>query len=106
MKLPEQPMLPQNADSDYSRRAAVVLVDLLARCFRKVNGMASGRIAAADETATAAPTAGTWAQGDFVRSSAPIEAGSTGSKYVITGWLCVSGGTPGTWVAHRVLTGN
>lgn len=55
---------------------------------------------------TTVPTSGTWAQGNFVRNSAPSEAGSGGSKYVIIGWSCVASGTPGTWVACRCLTGN
>lgn len=53
-----------------------------------------------------APTTGTWLQGDMVTNSTPTELGTAGSKYVILGWCCVSGGTPGTWVQNRVLTGN
>jgi hypothetical protein len=55
---------------------------------------------------TAAPTTGTWSQGDYVKNIAPIEGGTAGSKYVIRGWICVSSGTPGTWVQDRALTGN
>lgn len=73
---------------------------------QQVNLLSEGRIAAAYNAATAAPTTGTYAQGDFVRNSAPTEAGSASSMYVIFGWLCVSGGTPGTWVECRWLTGN
>ena len=54
----------------------------------------------------AAPTSGNWSQGNFVRNSAPSEAGAGGSKYVIIGWSCTVSGTPGTWVACRCLTGN
>jgi hypothetical protein len=70
-----------------------------------VNNIAEGRLSAryAD---TAAPTTRKWAQGDFVTNSAPVEAGSGGSKYIITGWICVTAGEPGTWKACRVLTGN
>lgn len=64
-------------------------------------GRISGRV-----TATAAPTGGAWSIGDFVRNSAPAEAGGGGSKYVILGWVCVASGTPGTWLESRVLTGN
>lgn len=70
-----------------------------------LNDLAAGRIAA-HPTATAAPTGGTWAQGDFVRNSAPSEAGSASSKYVVLGWVCTVSGTPGTWLECRVLTGN
>jgi len=40
--------------------------------------------------AAAAPAAGTWSQGDIVYNSAPTAGGSIG-------WVCVTGGTPGTW---------
>lgn len=55
---------------------------------------------------TAAPTTGTWSQGDFVWNTAPAEAGSSSSKYVILGWVCTVSGTPGTWLQCRTLTGN
>lgn len=56
--------------------------------------------------ATAAPTTGTWQQGDTVRNRTPTELGTAGSKYVVTGWTCIASGTPGTWVQNRTLTGN
>ena len=39
---------------------------------------------------SAAPTAGTWAQGDIFYNPAPAAGG-----YI--GWVCTSGGTPGVW---------
>lgn len=72
----------------------------------QVNAMAEGRMAAFYQATTAAPTTGSWAQGDFVRNSTPTEQGVAGSKYVIHGWQCVASGTPGTWVQCRFLTGN
>lgn len=39
---------------------------------------------------TGAPTTGTWAVGDTVYHSAPTAGG-------FIGWVCVAGGTPGTW---------
>lgn len=59
-----------------------------------------------DSQGTSAPTTGTWAQGQMVKNTAPTEAGSAGSKYVVVGWCCTVSGTPGTWVAMRSLTGN
>lgn len=53
-----------------------------------------------------APAGGTWQQGDFVRKFSPTEQGTSGSKYIVTGWSCVASGSPGTWVECRVLTGN
>jgi hypothetical protein len=72
----------------------------------QVNLLSEGRISATYNAQTAAPTTGTHAHGDFVRNSAPVELGTTPNKYVIHGWLCVAGGTPGTWVQCRYLTGN
>jgi len=63
----------------------------------KLTGRASG---------TAAPSTGTWAQGDILYNSAPTEAGAASSKYVVLGWICTVAGTPGTWLQMRVLTGN
>jgi hypothetical protein len=73
---------------------------------RQVNGLSEGSISARYQAATAAPTAGTWMQGDFVTNSAPVEAGAAASKYVILGWVCTVAGTPGTWLQARSLTGN
>jgi hypothetical protein len=82
------------------------LMDYLRSNARKVNGLAVGSISAKDGTQTAAPTTGTWAQGDVVTNSAPVEAGGAGNKYVVVGWICTVGGTPGTWLQMRTLTGN
>lgn len=101
MRLEENPALPSDG---------AALVYTLKRVFgtiaNKVNALADGRLVAVDNARTAAPTTGTWAQGDFVRNSAPVEAGTAGSKYVLFGWTCVAGGTPGTWLPFRPLTGN
>ena len=72
----------------------------------QVNAISEGRIVGFYTAATAAPTTGTWAQGDEVKNSAPAEAGSAASKYIVTGWICTVAGTPGTWRQARVLTGN
>ena len=72
----------------------------------QVNMLSEGRLRAYYQARTAAPTTGDHAQGDFVRNSEPSELGSASSKYVIFGWICVSSGTPGTWVEMRFLTGN
>lgn len=72
----------------------------------QVNMLTEGKLSAVYNAATAAPTTGTWAQGDFIRNSAPAEAGSASSKYVIFGWICTVSGTPGTWLQCRFLTGN
>lgn len=56
--------------------------------------------------AAAAPTTNTWAVGDICDNITPSEQGTAGSKYVINGWICITAGTPGTWVPSRTLTGN
>jgi hypothetical protein len=45
---------------------------------------------------TAAPTNGAFVQGDMVLNSAPAAGGPMG-------WMCVSGGSPGTWKAMANL---
>jgi hypothetical protein len=51
---------------------------------------------------------GTWAttpdSGDFVQDLNPVQNGSTGSKYVRTGWRYDA--TAGAWYEQRTLTGN
>lgn len=73
---------------------------------QQVNSLSEGKISAKYQAATAAPTTGTWAKGDFVTNSNPSELGAAGSKYFIEGWKCLADGTPGTWVQARFLTGN
>lgn len=72
----------------------------------QVNALSEGRAVALYQSASSAPTTGTYAQGDFVTNNTPTELGTAGSKYVIRGWICTVGGTPGTWVQCRYLTGN
>ena len=96
MKLNKTPRKPVDADTDLWYRQVA----------QQVNALSEGLITASYSALTAAPTSGTWMQGDEVKNSAPVEAGSVSSKYVIRGWQCVASGTPGTWVQQRYLTGN
>ena len=73
---------------------------------QQVNALSEGRIAANYTAATAVPTTGTYQRGDKVWNSAPVEAGAASSRYVVIGWICTVGGTPGTFHEMRVLTGN
>ena len=82
------------------------LMRLIGRTNQQVNGLSEGQQSAYHSAATAAPTTGTWAIGDFVLNSAPAEAGAASSKYIIHGWRCTASGTPGTWLECRFLTGN
>lgn len=78
--------------------------------FRKIqdqlNLVSEGKMSARHLNFTTAPTSGTFALGDIAWDSAPAEAGAGGSKYVRLGWVCTTGGTPGTFKEMRVLTGN
>jgi hypothetical protein len=82
------------------------LSDVLVQIAKQLNGVTEGTLSADHSARTAAPTTGTWAQGDKVQNSAPTEAGGVGAKYVIVGWVCTVSGTPGTWLERRTLTGN
>lgn len=57
---------------------------------------------------TTIPSAGNairWYVGDTIRNTAPAVAGTAGSQYVISGWVCTTQGDPGTWSEMRTLTG-
>lgn len=71
----------------------------------QVNNLSDGLLTASYSSATA-PTTGTHALGDYCKNSSPTELGTTGSKYIIVGWICTAEGTPGTWQESRTLTGN
>lgn len=55
---------------------------------------------------SSAPTSGNYCQGDYIYNTAIHELGSVGAKYTILGWTCISNGSPGTWVAQRMPTGD
>lgn len=100
MRLEENPQLPLGDNWRYT------LQRVLRNTAQKVNQLADGKVAGTDFALTAAPTTGQFQVGDFVKNSAPSELGSAGSKYVVAGWLCVTAGSPGTFVQCRFLTGN
>lgn len=54
---------------------------------------------------TSPPSSGTYAVDDIVYNINPTVQGTSGSQYVVLGWICISAGTPGTWVPMQVLTG-
>jgi hypothetical protein len=73
-----------------------------------INRLAEGRIYARYNASTSVPTGDTVAYqvGDQVANLTPTELGAVSSKYIITGWICIGAGSPGTWREMRVLTGN
>lgn len=86
------------------------LTDLFRDTATQVNDLTEGRLSAVTNAATSVPTTGSWKQGDFVRNATPSEAGTAGSKYVVTGWLRLTSSSNNVlntdWVATRSLTGN
>lgn len=103
MKLNPENRIPQRYDAG--------TFSLLLRDFAtQLNLLSEGFVRAATNAATSIPTSGSYAQGDFVRKSNLAEAGSAGSKYVVTGWLRLTNGSAHVlntdWVEARVLTGN
>lgn len=103
MKISIDPRLPQtDSVPDLKRR----LTDYFRTVANQLNFLSEGSILASYNAVSAAPATGTYANGDFVRNSAPSELGTAGAKYVVTGFLCVVAGSPGTFVQCRSLTGN
>ena len=100
MKLDENPRFPA-APVELAR----VLQFLWRSLASQVNGLSTGKVQAITNAYTAAPTAGDFVVGDFVRNSTPVEAGAPASKYVITGWICTDD-SPLTFLECRSLTGN
>jgi hypothetical protein len=80
--------------------------DLFRDIAEQINGISEGRQSAYYLSRTSQPTTGKWALGDLVKNSSPSELGTVTGKYVISGWVCVTSGEPGTWHEMRVLTGN
>lgn len=101
MKVDPYPRFPAD-DAQTIRK----LTDLFRDVAKQLNLLTEGTVAAVHNAATATPTAGMHATGDFVRNSNPVEAGAPGSKYLVIGWMCTAGGAPGTFLPCRVLTGN
>jgi hypothetical protein len=79
------------------QQLVVQLTSLLRDITQQVNGLTSGAVYSVHSARIAAPTTGTFAQGDFTRNATP--SGAT----PVFGWICTASGTPGTWVA---LTAN
>lgn len=107
MKVPTNLSLP-TADNSVSAIQQMFnqLTRMWAQMAIQVNATSEGQLQGAYNALAAAPTTGNYKQGDMVRNSAPVELGTAGSKYVVTGWICVASGTPGTWRDMRCLTGN
>ena len=100
MKVDPYPRFP--ADPAQTLRK---LTDLHRALALQLNLLSEGTQGACHAAQTSVPTTGTYATGDFVLNSAPAELGAAAAKYIIHGWRSVAGGTPGTFVQCRFLTG-
>lgn len=105
------PLLPHSAPNAFDRALVNALIDYLRPLANKINGLAAGSFAdSADNASAALPTTGAYAAGDYVRKSAPVIAGTAGSRYVIYGWLRITNGSAHAlntdWVEDRRLTGS
>lgn len=81
------------------------LLQVLPVFAKQVNAVSEGRIAGHHNAASTAPASGLYQRGDYLRNSQPQVLGPAGSQYVIKGWVCITGGEPGTWVQDRGATG-
>ena len=79
--------ISQRVPSQWNREA---IADIFRSIETQMNLLAEGKSSAYHGAAAAAPTAGTFARGDWVKNSTPSATG-------FFGWVCVTGGTPGTW---------
>lgn len=101
-RIQENPLLPTYSLPELVRQ----LTDLHRQMATQLNQLTEGRLTAVQNADTAAPTAGDYFQGDFVRNSTPTELGAPGAKYAVFGFQCLVSGSPGTWVEMHYLTGN
>lgn len=99
MRLPDNPPLPATADT---RAFMAEAQKLFRQAFQQLNALSEGRVTATSNASDTVPTTGTWNRGDFVLNTVPSPIGEAGNQYIIDGWKCVVGGTPGTWVEVRL----
>jgi hypothetical protein len=97
--------LEQFLQQDYDRS---LMTEMVRQVEDAVNRLSEGRIYQNYNAASAAPSGTTVAYqiGDKVWNTIPTELGGAGSMYIITGWICIAAGSPGTWREMRILTGN
>ena len=102
------PRLPIPPNDTYQKDLHRDLIAALRDLGTRLDLLAAGALSGARITATTIPTTGRFAAGDFIRKSNPVEAGAVASKYVVTGWVCTTGGPAGTFIFResRTLTGN
>jgi hypothetical protein len=97
--------LEQFLQDDYDRS---LFTEMVRQVEDAVNRLSEGRIYQNYNASASVPSGTTVAYqiGDKVWNTIPTELGGAGSMYIITGWICIAAGSPGTWREMRVLTGN
>lgn len=98
--------LPDGGTNTDMRQLVYALTQRLTEIAIQLNALSEGRQVAHYAAMSAVPTLGNFAAGDFIHQRVPVELGVAGAKYVITGFMCIAAGTPGTWRECRSLTGN
>lgn len=83
------------------------MADVVRAIEKQVNAISEGSAVAVYNANTVAPSgsAVTYGVGDVIKNSNATVLGTAGSQYVITQFICVAAGSPGTWVECRTLTG-
>lgn len=70
------------------------------------NGISFNNPSASSEifmrAAVAVPSTGAWLTGSIVWNTQPVQVGG----YIQTGWICIAGGSPGTWLPINAAIGN
>lgn len=94
--------LDNQVPAEYNRQS---INSIVVSMQNQINGISEGTLKATHNAATAAPTAGTYSVGDFVKNATPSELGAGGSKYILLGWMAISS-SPLIFTECRVLTGN
>lgn len=64
--------------------------------FNQVQGLSSGTTGVI--TGITAPTSGSWTKDQYVKNTNRAVLGAAPDQYIVDGWLCVQGGTPGVWM--------
>lgn len=85
--------LAQRVPSEWNQAR---MIEILMALQTQVNLLAEGRTTAYHGSRAAAPTTGPWSRGDWVKNSEPSASGNFG-------WVCVTGGEPGTWKAFGTI---
>lgn len=100
MKISQDIRIPEVNNPNF----LISLVKNFSEIIKQLNNLTEGRLSAKHNAVNSVPTTGEFSVGDFVPKIDIIEQGVIGSKYIITGWVCVA--SPNTFVQNRILTGN